>query len=60
MNCKQTRVMDTPDWEATHKAHGDAVKILNENQPPRGSYRMYTLICPCGARHILIKESNED
>lgn len=35
--CNQFRVVDTVEWNATHKLHGKSIKTLNEHQPPKNS-----------------------
>jgi hypothetical protein len=57
--CKQFRVADTDEWMAVHGRHGEISKRPNEHQPPKGAYQMFTLFCPCGAKHVVTETSNE-
>jgi hypothetical protein len=57
--CKQFRVAETDEWLATHEKHGEISKRLNEHQPPKGTYVLYTMHCPCGASHIVSEESQQ-
>lgn len=54
--CNQFRVADTVEWNATHKSHGKPIKTLNEHQPPKGTYKISTLTCPCGAKHVITEK----
>jgi hypothetical protein len=54
--CKQFRIADTDEWLAIHAAHGEISKRLNEHQPPKGTYTLYTLVCQCGAMHVISEE----
>lgn len=58
--CQQFRVMDTDEWTKTHRPHGEAIRHVNENQPPEGTYTLYTLVCPCGSRHTICEESSTE
>lgn len=51
--CNESRVMDTDEWNAIHSVHGEPSKQRNEHQPPKGTYTIYTLVCPCGAKHVI-------
>lgn len=51
--CFEDRVMDTQEWIATHVGHGQYSKQRAEHQPPRGTYTIYKLVCPCGAKHAI-------
>lgn len=51
-SCKQFRVRSTAEWLVIHQPHGEISKLRNEHQPPAGSYDLYTLVCPCGAKHV--------
>jgi hypothetical protein len=57
--CKQRRVMSTVEWMFEHDGHGRPDKLLHEAQPPKGTYTIYTLLCPCGARHVITEEANK-
>lgn len=50
--CKEERVLTDAEWGAEHRAHGSASRVLAAHQPPRGTYRLYEVICPCGAVYI--------
>lgn len=54
--CQEHRVMTTAEWQSAHGVHGEPTKVPNEHQPPKGTYRLYTLICPCRARHVLMEK----
>lgn len=52
-DCQQTKVLNTAEWQAVHKPHGEPEKCLADNQPPRSTYQIFILTCPCGARHVI-------
>jgi hypothetical protein len=47
---KRNPTMKESEWRALHGMHGEIVKKAICIQPR--SYRLWTLICPCGARFI--------
>lgn len=59
-DCKQFRVVTTAKWIAIHGPHGKHRTQPAEHQPPAGSYRINLLICPCGAKHVIVERSNEN
>ena len=58
-NCGRGQEMETDQWLAAHKPHGEPEKVPNQHQPPRGTYTLYTLSCQCGAQHIISEVSDE-
>jgi hypothetical protein len=54
-NCGRAKVAETSEWLAVHDSHGMIDTQLSPRQPPRGTYTLYTMICPCGAQHVFIK-----
>lgn len=54
----QSRVVNTEDWLAKHKAHGEPSKTYPDKQPP--SYRLAQLHCPCGATHTMSEDKETD
>jgi hypothetical protein len=47
----------TSIWLNTHRSHGgEVVTRVNDYQPNRGVFLMFTLSCTCGAHHVLSSE----
>jgi hypothetical protein len=50
----KSKVKDTSEWLAEHRAHGEPEKVYFVKQPP--TYRLFEFVCPCGARHVSMEK----
>jgi hypothetical protein len=48
------RVMEPKEWLERHRPHSEIAVKMNERQPPKGSYLLYTLVCECGQKLVTL------
>lgn len=58
-HCLKPKTMEEADWRSIHRDHLENwksfEKVYNDVQPP--SYRLFMLVCPCGAILQCMEES---
>lgn len=53
MNCQTGhKVQSEEEWRTAHVPHGEPSREYPEPQPP--SYKILNLVCPCGARLVML------